>query len=73
MAKAVNGTLRLILTILGILSALAAVAGSYAVLGNDVKEMKPKVQKNTEHRIQFEEKVSHIEETVNKIYDEVRK
>jgi septal ring factor EnvC (AmiA/AmiB activator) len=39
----------------------------------DIVEMKPKVEKNTEHRIQFEEKVSTMEKNIREILVEVKK
>ena len=51
MRKIVNGNLR---SIIVILSAVAAIAGSYAVYGAAVKRMEPEVKLNTEHRISDE-------------------
>lgn len=88
MAKNGNGSIWKIVSILITLGALAvgAIYG-YASLGHEVvdnckeiKEMKPEVQKNTEHRIQDEvateyikEKIANIETVQRQILEEVRK
>lgn len=91
MAKNGNGTLRAILIVIGILVTLA-LAGTSALMkyGNqghqvednskDIKEMKPVLQKNSEHRLQDEvdtkyikEKITNIERVQQVILDEVRK
>ena len=49
--KIINGNLRVVIVIV---SAVAAIAGSYAVYGAAVRRMEPEVKLNTEHRISDE-------------------
>lgn len=51
MAKRFNGNLKFYVYIAVLLTALA---GSYAIFGRDVLEMKPEVKLNSEHRIEDE-------------------
>ena len=58
---------------LKIVVAAATIIAAYAVLTDNVREMKPDVQKNNEHRIKFEERVANIEKGVERILTAVEK
>ena len=58
---------------LKIVVAAATIIAAYAILTDNVREMKPDVQKNTEHRIKFEERVANIEKGVERILTAVEK
>ncbi len=70
MAKNGNGIWKVITTI-GIIVVGAAIA--WGALYKTVGDMEPKVEKNTEHRIKFEEKVTNMDEKIDKILEEVKK
>ena len=59
--------------VLKIVVAAATIIAAYAVLTDNVREMKPDVQKNNEHRIKFEERVANIEKGVERILTAVEK
>ena len=58
----------------------AGIVGTFAVLGSDVKDMKPEVKANTEYRLKdeqstlyFERRFDRLEATQDQILIEVRK
>ncbi len=63
MAK-MNGTWKFYIYIILL---IAGIAGSYAVFGRDVIEMKPKVEANTEYRHKDEIEKPYIKEAVAEI------
>ncbi len=80
-----NGTWKWVIgTVIAVLTAALTVIGGfiYNYGGHDVKvdvvikevaEMKPEVQKNSEHRIKFEEKVTNMDKKIDEILVEVKK
>jgi len=61
MAKmGLNGAMKWIITVAGVLIAVGA-------LYKTVNDMEPEVEANTEHRIRFEEKVSTMETNISRI------
>ena len=75
-----NGRTKTIITITSLAIVILSIAGGviygYATLENDVAgntAMRPKVEKNTEHRIKFEEKVDNMEKNIGLILKAVQK
>ena len=68
--KKLNGNVKFYLYIAAV---IATLAGSYAIFGRDVSEMKPAVKLNTEHRISDEATDKAINDKLNAILAEVTK